>query len=152
MKTPTPEETAALVKAELRKALKGLLGAPLNRDAVRERIAVQLREIQEVGLLDEAGYDRLAEVLTVDWCGMPEGFDAKALLADVPTALLERATVGYEGLVEGAAGWLQLELWWRKGKLEGAWTFKRLAHDRAAMTFKLQKPVNYLVFELELES
>ena len=150
------EEAIRALKESLENTLKGIMGQPADPEAMRATVRrVIIDTLSDLCAPPSfvRGIDHILDVLAVGWCGMPEGFDARALLRKVPTPVLERMTRGCEGLEDGPMGWIFLELMERRGQLgEGGWVFERKDASHAVVKFNLKEPVKFITATFEIES
>lgn len=143
------EEERRIVKEaidrHLRENLQKYVGT-FDREGLRREVVELLADIAASG---EPWHDNLAQVLMAGWFGMPDDFDAKALLRGVPTDVLERAAGYFDRIEEGPAGWIQVELLVRQGHLED-WSFRKEG-DRAIVEVKTKNPLDYVAVTVEIE-
>lgn len=141
----------ALVDEEyLRQYLQRYLRQHVGRSFDREKLKVEVVDLLASLRAPEAPWhDNIAQVLAAGWFGMSDDFDARALLRDVPTDALERASGFFDYVAEGPLGWIQMELMVRRGLLED-WSFRRRAADRATVEVKTKKPLDFITVEVEV--
>jgi hypothetical protein len=139
-------EHARFVEEYLRAHLQRHVGRVLDGEKLKTEVADLLAKIAVPGA---PWHDNIAQVLAAGWLGMSDDFDARALLRDVPTDALERASGFFDYVAEGPLGWIQMELMVRRGLLED-WSFRRRAADRATVEVKTKKPLDFITVEVEV--
>lgn len=142
------DDEIADIQAKLSGALSRFIGDPhpLDHEAVRERVTAAL--IDRFDMAAGPDLDVLATVLSVDWAGMPDGFDARALLATVSTAMLDRFINNVTGPTGGAAGLVLLERNRRRGTVID-WTFERIDNVNYRTTMTLKEAIRYVTLALK---
>lgn len=106
-------------------------------------------EVQVLGLLgDDDARTALAEVLALDWLGIPEDFDATAVMARIPLVtldwLIERGVSHWGVHDESASGRL---IWLEHAKRHGNirdWKLTRRSIDTFDLALDLKEPLKYV--------
>lgn len=150
----TPEELAKFLQESISKGLKKFVGEPLDTGVMKAKVKEMVEDTlgRSRGPLWEDGLTALSELFTTDFCGMPEDFDPKALLARVNDLLLHQFAKQLTGEVTGASAFLFLEFMKRKGDLQD-WRFTRTSETAGNLEMLSNKPIEHVeltyVFEEE---
>lgn len=137
----------------LREGLKKNLGGPLDVEVVKRKLTETLERIEhEKELpLELKKYNSVAtDFLSVQFLGIPVGFDPHTMLRDLPTHFLIMLRESF-GHVQGfPLNVIWLEILHRQGDLIGDWSFERLSDVEAKLNFQLKKPVDYIALNLTI--
>jgi len=133
------------VQAALAEGLKGWIGTAPDPEVVRHAIVEQLQTgcLAFPARVSSDWIEALADILVIDWVGIPEAFDPKATLARVPTDVLDRFVAGLSGEVGGAAGLVFLEWQERHGHILG-WSVERVDQYTCKTIVQLKEPINHI--------
>jgi hypothetical protein len=144
----TKEEAVEFVQTSLEQSLKGFIGKPADLLDAKRVMEDELQHLLQTPV--SPWTDALADVLVLDWAGIPEGFDPKAVLENVPTHILARFCDGLTGEVHGACGLVVLERQRRRGDVLD-WAFERIDETHARTTMTLKEPMKYITLDVTLE-
>lgn len=145
----TVDQQIEFIKTELAKSMHSMLGHPSDVEAVKQVVADELHHLLTLPAGDP-WLDQLASVLMLDWTGIPEGFDPKAVLATVPTCLLDEFCDRLSGAVSGASDLLALERMRRRGDVID-WSFERIDATHATTTMQLKEPLKFIQIDVTVK-